>query len=317
MASGISYETANKIARVWDKATSLEDAMRRAGLKTKDLRNMNRYRKMTEEKLNITLPPINPKNCTTTPPTSVHLNFDKPKTMAIFSDAHYWPGEATPAHKIFCQIIKDRKPDIIVNNGDSLDFARMSRHDPNMWEQPPSPADELETNKIRLDEIRQASPKSELYWNLGNHDKRLENVMAKEMPQLYDWPGTTISSHFPDWKCQNSIIINKHFQIKHKTNGGGQFPERTYCLNSGFSIAIGHHHRLRVIPLTDFRGTRYAICTGMLGDPFHDAFSYIEDGYRDWQPGFVMVTIDGESLHAEAVHVLDCKAVYGGKTYKA
>lgn len=317
MAYNITYEKANELARIWDSTESLSDAIERIGYKTQDRRNHQRIKQNAEQILGFTLPPHNPQHCTTTPLTSVKLNFTKPTTIAIFSDAHFWPGQPSVAHKIFCNVISDIKPDIVVNNGDTLDFARISRHDPNMWEQPPTPAEELEVNKERLDAIRESSPDSAFYWNLGNHDKRLENMMAKEMPQLHGWPGVTISSHFPEWHCQNSMIVNNHFMIKHKTNGGGQFPERAFALNSGFSIAIGHHHRLRVVPLTDFRGTRYGICTGMLGDPFHPSFDYCDDNYRDWQSGFVMVTVDGDQLHPEPVQIVNGKAVYGGRVYAA
>ena len=313
MSQQISYETANRIARVWDDSESLEDAMRRAGLKTKDRRNMNKYRRQAEEILSIKLIAHNLKNSTTLPPTSTYLDYTTQKTGVIFSDAHY-SDRPSPAHKILCKIIKDLKPDIVINNGDSLDFPAISRHDPDGFEEKPLPADELEINKQRLQEIADCSD-AELFWNLGNHDQRLQKMLVKDAPALEGWPMISIADNFPDWKVQNSIIINRHFMIKHKTNNGGQTPERIFALNSGLSIAIGHHHRLRVIPLTDFRGTRYGICTGMLGEPFSPAFDYCDENFRDWQPGFVVFTIDGENLYPETVSVKDGKALFRGKVY--
>ena len=46
----------------------------------------------------------------------------------IGSDAHYWPGESTVAHKAFVNLIKEYKPKTVIMNGDVVDGARISRH---------------------------------------------------------------------------------------------------------------------------------------------------------------------------------------------
>ena len=58
----ISRATAERIASVWDEATSLSDAMERAGIKTKDARNQRRHRRAVERMLDITLEPHNPQH---------------------------------------------------------------------------------------------------------------------------------------------------------------------------------------------------------------------------------------------------------------
>lgn len=59
---GISRKTAERIASVWNEASSLSDAMRRAGIKTNDIRTHHRHRRATEQLLHITLDPHNPKH---------------------------------------------------------------------------------------------------------------------------------------------------------------------------------------------------------------------------------------------------------------
>lgn len=46
------------------------------------------------------------------------------------SDAHYFPGEPSTAHKAFVRFCKRMRPKIVVVNGDALDAATISRHPP-------------------------------------------------------------------------------------------------------------------------------------------------------------------------------------------
>lgn len=55
----ISLETAKKIQEAWPDSSSLEDAMKNAGLKTRDSRRMHRNRRAAENLLNIELPAHN------------------------------------------------------------------------------------------------------------------------------------------------------------------------------------------------------------------------------------------------------------------
>ena len=63
--------------------------------------------------------------------------------VLIGSDAHYWPGEASTAHRAFVKFCKELKPDAVVLNGDVLDGASVSRHPPIGWENRPTLVDEI------------------------------------------------------------------------------------------------------------------------------------------------------------------------------
>ena len=54
----------------------------------------------------------------------------------VFSDAHYWPGEASTAHRGLLKLAKEPKPKIVVCNGDAFDGASISRHPRIGWDQP-------------------------------------------------------------------------------------------------------------------------------------------------------------------------------------
>ena len=91
--------------------------------------------------------------------------------VLVGSDAHYWPGHISTAHKAFVQFIKELRPDFVVMNGDALDGAGISRHPSIGWEKKPSLIEELEEVQERMHEIRMACKRgARTIWTLGNHD---------------------------------------------------------------------------------------------------------------------------------------------------
>jgi hypothetical protein len=88
---------------------------------------------------------------------------------------------------------------------------------------------------------------------------------------------------------------------------GGFSAGRANSLNAGVNMVTGHTHNLAVQPLTDYKGTRYGVQTGMLANPNGEQFvDYTQDGCKDWRSGFAMLTIDrGQLLMPELVQVWD------------
>lgn len=50
--------------------------------------------------------------------------------VLVGSDAHYWPGVISTAHRAFVRACELLKPVAVVMNGDMLDGASISRHPP-------------------------------------------------------------------------------------------------------------------------------------------------------------------------------------------
>jgi len=177
-------ETAQAIADAWPTATSVMDAMHKAGINITDIRTAYRYRRLAEEVLGIHLPTINPQHAgdwrlregRDVPHT---FFLDHPYTMVVFSDAHFWPGHTSPAFWIMLQIIEAIEPDIVIDNGDSLDSASISRHAPNMWEQMPTFRQEVECCRDHLNLIRETSGDAYMLRHIGNHDMRFEALLAQ------------------------------------------------------------------------------------------------------------------------------------------
>jgi hypothetical protein len=227
-------------------------------------------------------------------------------TVIVFSDAHYWPGEPSTAHRALVEFCKRINPVAVVCNGDAIDGSAISRHPPIGWESCPSVKEELEVCQERLGEIASVAGEASLTWLLGNHDARFETRLAQVAPEFKDIHGIHLKDHFPDWDCGWSLFINGDVVIKHRFKGGAHAPYNN-TITSGLSMVTGHLHSAKVTPFTDYRGTRYGVDTGCLADTYHPAFQgYCEDNSRDWRAAFCVLTfVDGTLLMPELVLVFD------------
>lgn len=231
-------------------------------------------------------------------------------TVIVFSDAHYWPGPATTAHRALLHLIKRLKPCMVIANGDVFDGARISRHPRIMWDHQPSVADELKATTARLDEVEKAAGKGcHLVWNYGNHDQRFESFLSANAGPFEGVQGMSLKDRFPRWLFAMRTDINpgmdSHTVIKHRWKGGIH-ASRNNTVNAGVSFVTGHLHSLKVAPLTDARGTRYGVDTGTLTElPSEQTVGYLEDGITDWRAGFAVLRyIDGDLLWPDVCHVV-------------
>lgn len=238
----------------------------------------------------------------------------------IGSDAHYWPGKPTTAHRAFVQFCKSIKPDIVIMNGDVIDAATISRHPPIGWESFPTVQEELEVAAERLEEIENVTKNAERIWTLGNHDARFETRLATVAKEYAGVHGVHLKDHFPKWKPAWSVEIGGQHGavVKHRFKGGANAASSN-ALWSGRTIVTGHLHRLGVNAISDYNGTRWGVESGMLADPFSPAFKgYTEDNSLSWQSGFVVLTWKaGRLLWPELVHVVKPGLVeWRGSEYK-
>lgn len=246
------------------------------------------------------------------------LNIDVPDGVVIvFSDAHYWPGHTSEAHRALLRAIKALRPVVIIANGDMLDGATISRHDPNGWEQRPRVAQELEESVTRLAEVEAAAPdKCELIWCLGNHDVRFERYLAVNAPAMEGVKGMTLAEHFARWIFTMSAMLNPRsaspVMTKHRY-ANGIHAAYNNTMKAGVSMVTGHLHRLTVTCWGDYRGRRYGVDTGTLAEPHGPQFTYSEDAPSPHGSGFAVLTfVDGDMLPPELVEVRAGTAYFRG-----
>ena len=228
-------------------------------------------------------------------------------TIFVASDAHYWPGEASIAHKVFVKLIKKHKPDIVVMNGDAFDGATISRFGKIGFSthEIPTVKQELEAVSDRLGEIEKAAGNAKLVFTMGNHDMRYESRLANTVPEFEGVRGFSLKEHFPRWLFCMSMFVNKNLMIKHRYANG---LHATYnnSMKSGVSMVTGHLHRLQATIVSDYNGTRWGVDTGTLSDVEGDHMSYGEDNPKNHCSGFAVLTVaNGRLIQPEFCAVLD------------
>jgi hypothetical protein len=227
--------------------------------------------------------------------------------VLIGSDLHIWPGERSTAIRAFIKLIRKLKPQVVILNGDVLDFPRISRHAPIGWEKNPAPAAEIEAAQDILHDIEQAAgPGIKKVWPLGNHDARFESQIAQHNPEYANVKGIHLSDHFPNWEKCWLALINEDVAVKHRFKSGIHAPHNN-TLWSGRTFVTGHLHSQKVMPITDYNGTRYGVDTGCMADIYGSQFrNYMEENPRSWRAGFGVFTFRGGILMPpELVTVFD------------
>lgn len=235
--------------------------------------------------------------------------------VIVGSDFHIWPGNESVALRAFKKLCKDLKPAAVVLNGDVLDFPQISRHAAIMWESQPLPVEEIEAAQDHLNDIVTACGRAKKLWPLGNHDIRFEAFIAQHAPQLRGIKGIGLSDHFSLWQRAWSCWINDDITIKHRFKGGIHAPYNN-TVHAGKTMITGHLHSQKIIPFTDYRGTRYGIDTGCVADPSANAFvNYTEDNPKNWVSGFVVLKfVNGRLMYPQLVTVWDKSSVqYNGE----
>lgn len=278
-----------------------------------DLRNCYRYRNQVEERHHVRL--VTDSGLMETPDDRHDLKLIN-ADIVLFSDAHWWPGIFTPANAIMLDIMAHMQPSHVIANGDIFDGATISRHPKIGWEKPPSVKEELATVTERMGEVEQVCKGAVKKRTKGNHCMRYDARLADRAGEFEGVYGMRLKDHLPKWDECMSIMINDSFMIKHRWHGGVHAAYNN-VMKSGMSMATGHTHACKVIPFTDYNGTRFGIETGTLAHRNHPAFAYTEDAPKNWQPGFIIVQYRQGIMKAEAVNVENNQAIWAGKVWHA
>ena len=272
-------------------------------------RKVHERRRRVEEKFHIKLMGFSHKSPdfqVTLPANGVRVKVDiEDGIIIVGSDAHYWPGIISTAHRAFVVAVKELNPKMVIMNGDAFDGSNISRHPRTGWEARPSVKQELEACRDRIGEIEAVAKNAKLHWTWGNHDIRWNSKLSSQVSEFEGIHGMNLADHFARWKFSTSVMVNNHTQIKHR-NYNGIHAAYNATLKSGISTVNGHLHSLKVMPWTDLTGTRYGVDTGSLADVWGAQFEYTEDGTRNHRSGFAVLTFrEGKLLPPELVEVID------------
>jgi hypothetical protein len=228
-------------------------------------------------------------------------------TAIVFSDAHYWPGVRTTAHRALLALIKQLKPVAVICNGDAFDGGTISRYPRIGWDKKPSVIEELNAVDAALTEIEEAAKGAHLIWPLGNHDARYEKKLAASAPEFEGVRGFHLKDHFPSWKPCWTTWINEEVCVTHYYHSGIHAVHNN-ILKGQCHYVTGHTHSLKVTPWTNAKGdTLYGVDTGCLADALSSHnLDYQQGRHGNHRSGFAVLSFrDSRLLMPELVQVYD------------
>lgn len=211
-------------------------------------------------------------------------------TILVCSDVHI-PFQDDKAITAFLSEIDDEQPNIIILNGDILDFFMLSRFTKGEGR---NPAEEIHLCRKFLQEVRNAAGKDcKIFYVLGNHETRLERYVltkAPELSSLVEDVFTILKVEDFDIRGCSSLILNHNIVFKHGTylgskSGLSAIKEMESSYSSGVS---GHCHRLCKYIARKSGRKFFWVESGCLCDLNPE---YVIN--PNWQQGFVKLTLEG------------------------
>ena len=284
-----------------------------------DVAGVNRRRRKLEERRGVVVtPPTRGGNWQQLDrhPSAVKVDIQDGHIL-VGSDFHYYPGLVSTAHRAFLEFAKEYKPKVIIKNGDEVDFPTISRFS-HGWEKRPTVAEEIEYANAMMGEVEKTAPKARLIWPVGNHDSRLEQMIATRAPELAKMKGTRLADHFnPRWQPCMAAWVNDDIVVKHRARSG-IYGTRMSTLLAGKTTIVGHTHSLKCWAHSDYKGTRWGVDVGCGFDPYGPQSDWTELAPLDWRSGFCLLTfVKGRLLWPELVWVSGPNEVqFRGRVWK-
>jgi hypothetical protein len=240
------------------------------------------------------------------------------KRIVIVSDIQ-WPFHDRKALKAVAKFIGDFQPDEVVLVGDCLDFPQPSRWNKDTrGEFEGSIFEDCQTFKDRFLQPLREVYGGKLGMHEGNHDLRPREYLAKYAPALAESKAFNIEV-LCDFEGFDIELLPMFYDVAPgwvSTHGHlgkislSQISGNT-ALNAakkfGKSVVMGHTHRLGIGAHTSGYGgkitsTVFGMEVGNLMDM--KMAHYLKGGTANWQQGFGVLTVDGQSVKAETVPIV-------------
>lgn len=210
-----------------------------------------------------------------------------------------------------------RDCDIVLVNGDLLDFYKLSRfcQDPEAR----NVAYELDKAKQFFNTVRSQMPDARILYKLGNHEDRLEKYLWTKAPDLVGLPFTSIGE-LVDADDYDVEMIGTRQKIKagrlniiHGHEFGEAFfnpvnPARGLFLRAKCSTLAGHHHTTSEHSEGNINGEPMGCWT--VGALCHLRPAYRPFADTKWNSGFAIVEVEEDGMFT-----VYNKRILGGKVH--
>lgn len=236
------------------------------------------------------------------------LRLDNGKIMVV-SDIHF-PYEDKSAVAAFVKEVSLKQPDVIVLNGDLLDFYKLSKFSKDPAGK--NPEEEIEMCKTFLKKLRKEAGKDcKIYYTIGNHEARLRKYILDNAPMvagLMENVFSLLKLEEPDVIGCASLLVNDIFMFKHGTRLGNKsglsaIKELEAHYLSG---ATGHVHKLARYSVRKSKRRFLWLETGCLCDLNPE---YMID--PDWEQGLGTITFEkGKLKNAQIYPIVNGVVIY-------
>lgn len=205
--------------------------------------------------------------------------------MKVFCipDLHF-PYHNKKALKKVIELIKKEKPDVVIQLGDLLDLYSFSRYekDANFT----SPKSELNRG-LKLAEkfwgdVKRAAPKARCIQLIGNHEMRLNKLIARKAPELqhlvksiqdlYQFKGVKVLKDDRDYIVLDGVVYLHGYLSK---NGD-------HSKFFGASVVHGHSHRVGIVYERKKDGLHFEMDCGHLADEKSLPLQYTQSKMSKW-----------------------------------
>ena len=317
MSGKVSPEGAQRFAATWMKWYEKSGTVANvAGELGAEVRPTFRKRRRVEEALGIRLPGLGGTEPVKYVPQQT-LDIEVSGTVVVASDLHHWPDHEPFAWFMLLEAVKAYKPVEVWLNGDIFDWPQL-RFERRGWEDRPTAAEEMEAARDRTQSLTEACDKINAVKRLtmGNHDERFDRYLSRKASELEGIEGMSFDSQIyhweQGWQIYHSLRVNQHCVVKHSWHGGIHSAYNN-VVRSGVSMVTGHTHKLLARHWSDYKGVRWAIETGFIGECHGPQFNYADGNPADWVPGFAVLHFDGEHLDHELIECHGTQARMNGK----
>lgn len=207
--------------------------------------------------------------------------------FVVLGDLHM-PFHHKAALTVTLDLIKEQKPDYIIQVGDLYDLFSMSRFPKSQNEIRMTPTQELEeaisSAKEMWEVIRKYSPKSKCIQLLGNHDLRLSKQIKEKLPELL---GVINTNNFYKFKGVKTITdVRKEFAIDGIVFQHGHFSKLgDHAKWNQKPTVVGHSHRAGTL----FHSKYFEANAGFLADETQAALSYTTQRMTGWTLGVLII----------------------------
>lgn len=230
-------------------------------------------------------------------PYLIEADPKKERTILCLSDIHL-PYHDAAALAWALEVGREIKPDVVLLNGDTLDFHRLSRFEKDVRKR--STKDEIAAANQLLDVIDELFPKALRIWKDGNHDERYEKYIMANAGELFELVAEKASLdkvlELEDrgwhYVTEKRPIYAGELTILH----GHEYPTpvigpvnaaRGLFLRTKQASLVGHHHQTSEHNESTVRGTSIeAFSTGCLCE-LHPEYAR----FNKWNHGFAEIAL--------------------------